>query len=91
MKVVVVVVVVVVAGVVIVVVPGVGCGLGLVTGGAWPGFIAAVSHLPEHSERRQKMGILVQEDFIHPTGFVTGVWAAVGNSIELLLLTSHSP
>ena len=24
-------------------------------------------------------------------GFVTGVWAAVWNSIELLLLTSHSP
>ena len=64
MVVVVVVVLVVVAGVVIVVVSGVGCGLGLVTGGAWPGFIAAVSQEPEHSERRQKMGILVQEDFV---------------------------
>ena len=47
-----------------VVVSGVGCGLGLVTGGAWPGFIAAVRQEPEHSERRQKMGILVQEDFV---------------------------
>ena len=52
--------------VVAVVVSGDGCGLRLVTGGAWPGFIAAASHLPEHSERRQKMGILVQEDFIRP-------------------------
>ena len=34
--------------------PGVGCGLGLVTGGAWPGFIAAVRQELEHSERRQK-------------------------------------